>query len=152
MLVSTWVELIQHIQLFGVYLFLPVIWKGKLLEALYLLNTLGEYIHLKQPIILTSDMITSQVNSNSSPDNKLEVYFPSRLLNLVYPISSLLLMTVLIAHGLVFLLTLFLKSSQRLRKACEFLNLIKWYVLEMFLVRVFFMCLVNLESYFKSGA
>lgn len=53
MLISVWIEFLQATQIFGVYLLLPVIWKGKLLEVLYFLSSLGEYVRLDKPIILS---------------------------------------------------------------------------------------------------
>lgn len=61
-------------------------------------------------------------------------------------------MSVLLADGITHLLTVFVKSSAKLVKASAFLSRLKWYIIEILFVRVFFVCLANLESYFKSGA
>ena len=111
MILSVWTEFLQGTQLVGVYLFLPVIWKGKMLETLYFLYSIGEYVKLDKPIILSSDS-ASATNSTvtSGTDGKTSLYIPTTYINSIYPISSLLLMAVLLADGVVFILALFIKS------------------------------------------
>lgn len=61
-------------------------------------------------------------------------------------------MAILLAHGVMATLAMIMKTSPRLKKAESNLGLVKWYIVEICLVRMIFVCFVNLETYFKSGA
>lgn len=135
MILSTLVYFYQLTQLYGVFLFLPVVWNGNLLSSLLGFYSQGEYLRLDDPILVKIE--------NLNPVNveywgKISIYLNPRYTNLVYPVTSIALMTVFFAQGVTFLLSMVMKKSPKIKSANRLANTLKWFLLETSMVKMTF--------------
>jgi hypothetical protein len=146
MLISTMIVFFQAIQIYGVYLFLPVVWRGKTLSIFLGCYSQGEYVRMMKPPLID---LTKVNRIDISYWGKLTVYFNPKFVNFVYPITSIMLVSILVLQGVSFILTKIAKKTNWLKSLDQVLSNLKWFLIEINLVKVLFQVVIGLSEFWK---
>lgn len=149
MVISTFVRFYQLLQLFAVYLYLPVVWKGNLLDSLIGFYQIGEFARLGSPILVQESGLNTVATNYWG---KFTIYQTPRYLNIALPITSLALISISVLHGLIFIIQKIMKKSPKMVEVLHLFSNLKWFLLEMTFIRVTFQCMVGVSELWKGGA
>lgn len=136
---SPFLKLIQLIEIYGKFLFMPIVFKDWLLDGLWTFDNLSEFIELKEDSILKSGQHKDGYNG------KISIYHVENLILRSIP-------TICLQIVMVFIFNLLLLISKRLLKIklvkpSNFLEHFEWFVVEAHFIDLIFAGGVSILKY-----
>lgn len=126
----------QLIEILGKFLYIPVIYKGILLDGLSGINDIGDAVTLPENVFL------GKVNESASTKGKITIYSTSSYVLKTMPVITLYVIILLILN---LLFTLIGKNKKYIRKIYDMIKLLEWYALETTLIDTFFFSTIGLK-------
>lgn len=130
------VKMLQLIEILGKFLYIPVIYKGLLLDGLSGINDIGDAVTLPENIFL------DKVDESVSTKGKITVYSTSSYILKTIPLTTLQVI-ILLLFKLFF--NLLGKSNNVIKKVYSLVSMLEWYTMEATLIEIFFYTTLGLK-------